>query len=121
MDRFEVGKTYQTRSLCDSDCVISVTISARTANTVIVEGKRFRIAVIEGVESIKPWGSYSMAPIVRATGVVEAPALSIEDRGHEVVLAERTYRREAVEEAVRRIHRPNHYLICEMAPLGVTQ
>ena len=65
--RFEVGKTYSTRSVCDHNCVISVTIASRTARTVTTtEGKTFRPYVYDNAESIKPWGSYSMAPIVRA-------------------------------------------------------
>jgi len=68
---FEAGKTYQTRSICDHDCIISVTIEKRTAKTVTAkvrnEVKTFRVAVYEGAEFIKPWGSYSMAPIIRAS------------------------------------------------------
>lgn len=67
---FTVGKTYTTRSICDYDCIISVTIDKRTAKTVTakVKGdvKSFRVAVRDGVECIKPWGSYSMCPTVRA-------------------------------------------------------
>ncbi len=67
---FEAGKTYTTRSVCDHDCIISVTIEKRTAKTVTAkvrgEVKTFRVAVYDGAEFIKPWGSYSMAPIVRA-------------------------------------------------------
>lgn len=67
---FEAGKTYTTRSVCDHNCVISVTIQKRTAKTVTAEVrgeiKSFRVAVYDGAEFIKPWGSYSMAPIVRA-------------------------------------------------------
>lgn len=34
MKKFAAGKTYTTRSICDHDCVISVTIEKRTAKTV---------------------------------------------------------------------------------------
>jgi len=64
--QFQVGKTYTTRSPCDHGCVISVTIEKRTAKTVTADGKTFRVAEHDGAEFIKPWGSYSMAPIVRA-------------------------------------------------------
>jgi hypothetical protein len=71
MMKFEAGKTYSTRSVCDHDCIISVTIEKRTAKTVTAtvrgEQKTFRVAEYDGAEFIKPWGSYSMAPIVRAT------------------------------------------------------
>lgn len=30
------------------------------------ESKTFRVAEYDGAEFIKPWGSYSMAPIIRA-------------------------------------------------------
>lgn len=70
-NNFEVGKSYETRSVCDYDCIISVNIAKRTANTVTCEirgeMKTFRIKRYEdGVESFKPWGSYSMAPIITA-------------------------------------------------------
>ena len=71
MMKFEAGKTYTTRSICDHDCIIAVTIAKRTAKTVTAtvrgEQKTFRVAEYDGAEFIKPWGSYSMAPIIRAT------------------------------------------------------
>ena len=69
MNKFEANKTYTTRSICDSNCIISVTIAKRTAKTVTTtEGKRFRIKVWNGVETFKPWGTYSMAPTLIVTG-----------------------------------------------------
>jgi hypothetical protein len=63
--KFVVGKTYTTRSICDYDCIISVTVASRTAKTIkTADGKALRIGEREGVEFVKPWGSYSMAPIV---------------------------------------------------------
>ncbi len=65
--QFETGQTYSTRSVCDHDCIISVTITKRTAKSITTsEGKRFFVFEYCGVEQIKPWGSYSMAPIVAA-------------------------------------------------------
>ncbi len=68
--QFKTGQTYTTRSVCDHDCIISVTVDKRTAKTVtaIVRGKQktFRVGVYDNAEFIKPWGSYSMAPIVKA-------------------------------------------------------
>lgn len=70
MQQFQVGKTYSTRSICDHDCIIAVTIEKRTAKTVTAtvrgESKTFRVAEYDGAETIKPWGSYSMCPIIRA-------------------------------------------------------
>lgn len=69
--QFEVGKIYATRSACDHDCIISVTVQKRTAKTVqvLLEGevKSFRVSEYNGAEYIRPWGSYSMCPIIRAT------------------------------------------------------
>lgn len=70
MSKFEAGKTYSTRSACDHNCIISVTIAKRTEKTVTAtvrgEQKTFRVGSYDGAEFIKPWGAYSMAPIVTA-------------------------------------------------------
>ena len=68
---FEVGKTYSTRSVCDRDCVFSVTIASRTKSTVTTtDGKKFGIAKKETAwneaETIFPTGRYSMAPVIKA-------------------------------------------------------
>ena len=34
MIKFEVGKTYSMRSICDSNCVWTYTVTARTAQTI---------------------------------------------------------------------------------------
>lgn len=71
MKAFEIGKTYNTRSICDSNCIFSVTIAARTKSTVTTtDGKRFGIAKRESqhneAETIFPTGRYSMAPAIKA-------------------------------------------------------
>lgn len=67
MSKFEAGKTYTTRSIGDHNCIIKVTVASRTAKTIkTLDGKTFRISEYENVECIKPWGSYSMAPILSA-------------------------------------------------------
>ena len=67
MLKFEENKTYQTRSICDHDCIISIKVAKRTAKTITTdEGKLFRISIWDDKETIKPYGSYSMAPIIRA-------------------------------------------------------
>ena len=67
---FIAGETYKTRSVGDLDCIISVTVEKRTAKTLTAKTlgkvKIFRILVHEGVETIKPWGSYSMCPVLKA-------------------------------------------------------
>lgn len=68
--QFEAGKTYYTRSVCDHDHIIRVKIVGRTAKTVKTDkGKTFRVYVYDGVERFKPWGSYSMCPIIGADRV----------------------------------------------------
>jgi len=68
MNKFEAGKTYQTRSIGDHDCIIRVSVVSRTAKTIkTADGKTLRIgSFYDGSECVKPWGSYSMAPIVTA-------------------------------------------------------
>lgn len=70
MEQFKVGQSYSTRSACDYDCIITVTIDRRTAKTVSAkvrgESKTFRLAEVDGAESIRPWGSFSMAPMITA-------------------------------------------------------
>ena len=47
--------------------MISVTVAKRTAKTITTAaGKTLRIAEYQGREFVKPWGSYSMAPVVSA-------------------------------------------------------
>jgi hypothetical protein len=67
--KFEVGKSYATRSICDSDTWMRVTILKRTDKTVTVKrGDKTKVCKIaadwQGYESIKPWGSYSMCPVI---------------------------------------------------------
>ena len=65
--KFQTGKTYSTRSICDHNCIFSITVVSRTAKTIkTTDGKTLRIKKWEGVEQVKPIGSYSMAPIIRA-------------------------------------------------------
>ena len=75
MKKFEIGKTYSTRSLCNHDCIISYTITARTEATVTAcdecgETKKFRInkklSEFRNAETFLPWGKYSMAPMISA-------------------------------------------------------
>ena len=69
--QFQPGKTYSTRSICDHDCIISITVESRTAKTIkTTAGKSLRIASYDGVEMVRPWGRYSMAPIIDATDLV---------------------------------------------------
>ena len=70
MRKFEIGKTYTMRSACDHNCTWSYTVIARTASTITVtdgkEEKKLRInnslSTWNKAETVKPLGSYSMAP-----------------------------------------------------------
>lgn len=65
--KFETGKTYWTRSIVDADHVVELTVAKRTAKTITTtDGKRLRISEYAGIEQVKPWGSYSMCPIIGA-------------------------------------------------------
>jgi hypothetical protein len=86
MIKFEAGKTYSTRSIGDSNCIIRFKVTNRTAKT--VQGynpdatgrdagklQTFRINTRhDQVEYIRPWGRFSMAPTLCATDT--APLLA---------------------------------------------
>lgn len=70
---FVPGSAYWCRSIGDADCIITLKVLARTAET--ARGvKTFRVSVYNGVEQVKPWGSYSMAPILGADKLGTGPA-----------------------------------------------
>lgn len=74
MKKFEVGKTYSMRSICDYDCVWTYTVIARTAKTVTLTDGRETIkrrisestSKFTGSESVYPLGTYSMCPVLHA-------------------------------------------------------
>lgn len=69
MKHFEVGKSYSTRSVCDHNCIITVRVAARSAHFITTtEGKRLKVTVsrYDGAETVKPWGSFSMCPVLSA-------------------------------------------------------
>ena len=72
-EAFEAGKTYWTRSVCDSDCIVSITVDKRTAKTITTtEGKRLRIFTdCDGNEAVRPWGNFSMCPIIDSSKVAQ--------------------------------------------------
>lgn len=70
--KFETDKTYSTRSVCDHESVISISVVSRTPKTIKTAcGKTLRISEFDGCERVKPWGSYSMSPVITAK---QAPA-----------------------------------------------
>jgi hypothetical protein len=68
--KFEVGKSYATRSTCDHDCIYAYVIERRTAESVWIkrngETVRRAIRVYDDVERIDPAGRYSMSPVISA-------------------------------------------------------
>ena len=75
MTKFEAGKTYACRSVCDYECVWTFTIASRTDKTIKTAcGKTLRInatlTAMNNAESVFPRGRYSMAPILTADKLV---------------------------------------------------
>ena len=71
MIKFEVGSTYYARSAGDYDCIFKAAIVARTAKTVTIKMYGYdeckkRISVFCNTEIFKPFGTYSMCPIISA-------------------------------------------------------
>ena len=68
---FAVGQVVTARSACDSDCVWTFEVIARTRKFVTLRednGDVMRVGVREhdGEEWASPFGTFSMAPVVRA-------------------------------------------------------
>lgn len=70
MKKFEVGKKYSMRSICDHNCIWTYTVVARTAKTItITDGEKTikcrvcqKVSEYRNAETIYPLGQYSMAP-----------------------------------------------------------
>ena len=70
---FQVGRTYSTPSVCDHECIFSITVESRTACFITTtEGKRLKVNEWDGAETVAPMGSYSMCPIINASRETEA-------------------------------------------------
>lgn len=67
---FEVGKSYWTRSIGDSECIFSFEIVSRTAKQVTFHSRgdtqKRGIYVYDNSERFMPFGKFSMAPIISA-------------------------------------------------------
>lgn len=72
--KFEAGKTYYSRSICDHECIFTIEVVKRTEKSVtyIYDGRQRRsmIKTDENGEYIKP-DRYSMAPTFRAERLYE--------------------------------------------------
>ncbi len=68
---FEPGRTYFGRFINDYDSTFRFTVERRTAKFVWLKGsdgkvKRRGVRIWDGVETCLPFGSYSMAPSIKA-------------------------------------------------------
>lgn len=74
MKKFEVGRSYSMKSVCDHDCIWTYTVTARTAQTItITDGKNVqkcridkKISEYRNTETVYPLGKYSMCPSLTA-------------------------------------------------------
>lgn len=73
--KFEVGKTYSVRSICDYECIFSFEVMKRTEKMVTIRSHHRgdvarKVRVCDGVEYLDPHGRYSMSPVLGADGMV---------------------------------------------------
>jgi len=75
MTKFEAGKRYNLTFIGDSELHVCYEVTKRTDKTVTItdgtETKTCRPYIYEGVEKVKPMGSYSMAPILSADRIID--------------------------------------------------
>lgn len=69
--KFQVGESYGARSICDHDCIFVIRVVSRTHKTIQViqygKQKMLRVAIgRDGVEQVKPFGTYSMCAVIEA-------------------------------------------------------
>lgn len=69
--KFEPGKTYVGRSICDSECIYRMFVRGRTEKTITVQmdgkaPKVLRPRLYRDVETVQPNGRYSMALVISA-------------------------------------------------------
>jgi hypothetical protein len=68
--KFQIGRTYSARSICDYDCIFSFEILRRTEKFVTIKYHdrvvNRKVRVVDGVEHIDPHGRYSMSPVLSA-------------------------------------------------------
>jgi hypothetical protein len=68
---FQVGQSYQCRSLGDYDCVWTFRVTKRSAQFVTLQGdgetRRAKVRNYRGVEVCSPLGTYSLSPTLSAS------------------------------------------------------
>jgi hypothetical protein len=72
---FSKNQSYLSRFISDSDSTIVWTVDKRTAKTVTISAPGYaarncRVKVWDGVEQVKPLGSYSFALVLSADKIV---------------------------------------------------
>lgn len=84
--KFETGKQYQVRSIGDHNCIWTFEVIRRTAKSIWVncegeyQNKRLVVSTRDSQEVVKPFGTYSMSPTLRASNVVKSNEIEITDR-----------------------------------------
>ena len=75
MKKFEIGNQYSMRSACDHECIWEYTVISRTESTITIRDDfgdvktcriNKKISEWNKAESVKPLGTYSMAPTLTA-------------------------------------------------------
>jgi len=94
VSKFEVGKTYQTNAICNSDCTFEIKVIKRTAKTIVVEQyaekpRRMKIWLDDKGQECVTLGSYSMAPTFRAERDLLSDAYSRELEAAQKLMATR--------------------------------
>ncbi len=71
--KFEVGRTYTVRSICDYECVFKFEVVKRTEKTVWLNSsgtiRARRVRIYDNTECCDPHGRYSMSPVLTADKV----------------------------------------------------
>lgn len=98
MEQFETARTYTAKSVCDQDTVFSFTITRRTAKSVWIVGESIKeetrraIKIHDGEECIMPMGSYSMAPMLRASKIKPLETMEENIKRLEYVMSTKGYK-----------------------------
>lgn len=89
LQQFEVGKSYSCKSPGDQDCIFEFEILKRTAKTITIQSGNDkytrRIRIQDDIEVIDPLGSYSLSPVLRASGLIEHRGGARENAGRKAL------------------------------------
>ena len=88
---FKAGRTYWTRSSCNHESIYEYTVICRTAKTITLEefakekGRRKVSIGTDGIETCRPEGRYSMAPMIRAGRYYEEVDINDDDGSEDIL------------------------------------